>query len=138
MRYLIQGVFFQSLVGLDLQTLETGKAVVLTQLVGSMFCGVLESNRKNFASEGFTFDVYGKAGLDEIRIADNTLSFVKQYSHRPDTIEYSYAKLNDGTWVGGWAMKLQGEELARGETRCIIPPVTERFFEPTVKVVFEA
>lgn len=127
MIYLMQGVWFQELSGLDIGFDHSGAIAVLrTQLCSSMFMGGFGPNSDDDPDEllGSTTDRAGEAELTHIRLSDTSLSFLKRYVHRSDVIMYDYKKQPDGTWEGTY---VGAKQVGMGRSRCILTPVSDDF-----------
>ena len=115
MRYFIQGVFFQ----------EQGHPA---QILQTMFSGMFGTLDELEDHEGEMIDFYGESYMSYINLTPDTLTFVKVYRKRTDSIYYRFTKQSDDTWQGEY----KGDWTGTGICRCVVTRVPENFFHPTL------
>ena len=91
----------------------------------AIFSGVIGELVGDGETDGLLQDVYGKSILTKMKLSKTRLSFTKQYTHRQDTISYSFAKGKDGDWVGTW----KGEDVGEGEAKCTLTEIPKNYFQ---------
>jgi hypothetical protein len=129
--FLIQGLFFtkDSMLAIRVDP-EIGERVAIqTAITHTMYAGVLKFPEGiNYAGVGALQDHYGVSDLSVVRMTKDSLTFVKKYSHRRDTIFYNLNPISaeSNIWIGNYS----GDDVGYGAVRCIITEISEDFFSP--------
>lgn len=138
--YLIQGVFFQNYTSLDI-SFETGEsaAVIRTMLSFFVFNGIIGKpvDDPDSSLKGEIKDRFGEAALSEIKIDESTISFVKKYRQRTDSVEYFFRRADHDNLL------YEGEyngppEVGSGFARCVLVEVPDEFLIPPEKILEKA
>jgi len=133
--YFINGVFFQDQewLSLDCVAIEGNVVVIKRGLCRFIFSGIIEPTEETVLGSpvmvGRTMDQFGMAHLTNISLSDDRLSFVKKYDNRKDLILYSFAREDEGLWIGEY----DGELTGKGSARCVLTPVPDQMFASTVR-----
>ena len=127
--YLIQGVFFQKLTGLDLDFSEgDARAVIRTSGCYFMYAGAFGPDpEQGGVMRGRMNDHFGDSTLTNIIMPGDGLRFTKQYDGREEFIHYAFQKGDGGTLIGGF----DGPGNMSGESKCVLAQVPDNFFAPT-------
>ncbi|MEY4731928.1 MAG: hypothetical protein RL681_874 [Candidatus Parcubacteria bacterium] len=127
--YLIQGVFFQKLTGLDLDYSEgDARAVIRTSACYFMYVGAFGPDPDRGGNwHGRMNDHFGESEITNISFSERHLHFTKEYDGRSDVIHYAFAKEANGLWLGAF----DGPGDMCGESKCVIAQVPDDFLRPT-------
>jgi len=125
--YSIQGIIFQhGHVFGTAQKPGIGTAVTINDaIIFAMFHGIV--GRDQIEPDMFCGqmnDKWGASDITEFQLSDTELKFKKCYRSRPE-IQYLFTQKEGDVWIGEYS----GRDCGRGQTKCIITPITESFFE---------
>lgn len=136
--YLIQGVFFQNQqwLGVACVPIEGNVAVIRSGLCYFVFSGVINRDLNDLFGRhiGQLDDHFGHSNLTNMCLTDDELTFVKKYTQRDYTINYTFKRQSSGIWVGKYSGEVTGTNIAR----CILTPITRDFFEAHAETVHTA
>lgn len=123
---LVQGFFFQDLGGIRIAYYPSVGSVAIFQseLIQTMFAGVLSIDERSDFWAGSMMDHYGLSDISDGVLVDDSFSFDKKYRDRNDVISYKFRREGD-LWVGGYFGTLTGS----GDARCVVTPSHEGLFE---------
>lgn len=125
--YLINGVFFQPGIGFGIGYGAEGIRAKLIELVRhNFFAGVFNFQEPNSTRDGVgqMTDNFGESELSAITLTATHFTFTKRYSHRGDTILYTFDKKKGDIWIG----KFEGEKTGEGVVKCQVIKSTEELF----------
>ncbi len=123
--YSIQGIIFQSghTHGIGYKP-GIGEAVTIQDaMIFAMYHGVV-SEEETLC--GHMHDKWGDSQVTNFKVSETELTFSKFYDRRPE-IRYRFIKKTDDVWFGSW----EGEDCGTGQSKCILTPIDESFFEVT-------
>jgi hypothetical protein len=125
--FLIQGVFFQNVLGLGItmDPAEGVRSIIRDVPTRFMYAGAIWEHESSGLLVGRMQDSFGLADLSDILISDTEIRFTKQYEHQRDVVEYTFRKKENGTWEGEY--KFNGGAIGSGPSRCIITQVPDGF-----------
>ena len=128
---LIQGMYFQHCEGVGLGVRPgAGVVAVVHQFHGGFsFDGRIFQDPTNALGGliGVMNDEVGSSKLTDIRLSENTLSFIKTYDEgRERSIAYTFEKRKGNEWVGHYTL-YAGE---KGGARCVLTEVGDDFLTP--------
>lgn len=128
--YLIQGVIFQEGSFFSLgNKLEIGVAVKIHKaMFYAMFHAVVgSSDDEKEVFCGQMNDKWGDSEITDFKMSKKELSFTKKYENRPP-INYFFNIKAGNVWMGRYT----GADCGKGTSKCIVTPVNEYFFKPTL------
>lgn len=129
--YSIQGIIFQegSVFGLGHKP-GIGTAVTIQKaMLYSMFHAVVGPSDDGKTLCGHMNDQWGDSEITNFKISEEEMSFTKKYANRPP-INYLFQPSSNKNSV--WLGKYIGFDCGKGVAKCIVVPIDENFFEPTI------
>ena len=129
--YLIQGIIFQRghVFGLSYKSGIGTAATIQSATIHAICNGIVGEDDDDLMNDdgylsGEMNDKWGHSQITLFKLTDTTLNFAKHYANRPP-IFYSFDKKEGNVWIG----KYQGNDCGTGQSKFIITPIDEFFFE---------